>query len=853
MIKYVISIILCIIAWSTSKASNDSICISGTITGNDKVFVEDIIVTIMQVPDSTIVAYCRPDESGTYRLMLATSAKELLVRFSGFNIKKEIKRIDAKSQTLDFYAIEESTLLHEVQIKAQKLWGSRDTLNYLVAAYTKDHDNSIADILKKLPGITIDNGKIKYQGLPISHLYVENMDLMQGSYGILTESLKAKDVATVQVLENHEHIKALKDQVPPDNAAINLKLKKEAKGIWTKSLTLGLGYGDKVLWSNDANLMFFGKKRQHFIYYGNDNTGNHPKGRVANNAAILTSVLEPGASPVGTSLFNNQHLVTINNLNKLNDSTTLHYNFSYNHDRRLRSAYQKQTYILPEADVRVLTEDISSVNTSNEALLQLVYEKNADKKYFRNDFYANGVWNSAKGSVLSNNEDIMQKAYNRHLGIENQTHYIRRTDNGNGIDVKSNNSYKSSPQRLSVSGDMAASQEVDVARFSSRNTFSMLKDLRRRHWSIVPTASINIDYVGLNSSLQAQVNDAATMDYLHFDANVGAVARYVNNDFRMTFRLPLSLSYTTVLSEMDALRLRLRPSVSILWKANDFWTLSGGGSYGVNQTPWNQLISAYIMANYRTINRYKPTISEAQTAGVNLKLNFKDIMNEIFAYVEGKASFSWSDVVYGSYIDQDAHTIIQAVDMPNNQKTFSCIGNVSKDIEWHNIQLVTNANYTHSVNTVLRQSVVSNLKSNSFTAQLKCSGDVVSRLRLSYNLNWNSLNSRSEDYTQTIHTLEQSANMYLSIIPKHFFISLTANHSYNKSNPDKKNYVFLNSSLTLKTKKKHDFILEVNNITNTRTYLSQSNTDLVEYVNLYNIRPISVLLTARLNIENRKK
>ena len=853
MIKYVISIILCIIAWSTSKASNDSICISGTITGSDKVFIEDIIVTAMQVSDSTIVAYCRPDEKGTYRLMFSTSAPELLVRFSGFNIRNEMKRIDAKSQTLDFYAIEESTLLHEVQIKAQKLWGSRDTLNYLVAAYTKDHDNSIADILKKLPGITIDNGKIKYQGLPISHLYVENMDLMQGSYGILTESLKAKDVATVQVLENHEHIKALKDQVPPDNAAINLKLKKEAKGIWTKSLTLGLGYGDKVLWSNDANLMFFGKKRQHFIYYGNDNTGNHPKGRVANNAAILTSVLEPGASPVGTSLFNNQHLVTINNLNKLNDSTTLHYNFSYNHDRRLRSAYQKQTYILPEADVRVLTEDISSVNTSNEALLQLVYEKNADKKYFRNDFYANGVWNSAKGSVLSNNEDIMQKAYNRNLGIENKTHYIHRTDNGNGIEVRSNNSYNTSPQRHSVYGDMSASQEVDVTRFSSKNTFSMLRDLRRKHWSFVPTASINLDYVGLASSLQAKVNDVATMDYLQFEANAGAAARYVYNDFRMTLRLPLSLSYTTVLNETDALRVRLRPSVSILWKANDFWTLSGGSSYGINQTPWNQLISAYIMANYRTINRYKPTISEAQTAGGNLKLNFKDIMNEIFAYVEGKVSFSWSDVVYGSYIDQDAHTIIQAVDMPNHQKTFSCIGNVSKDIEWHNIQLVANANYTHSVNTVLRQSVVSNLKSNSFNAQLKCSGDVVSRLRLSYNLNWNSLNSRSEDYTQTIHTLEQSANMYLSIIPKHFFISLTANHSYNKSNPDKKNYVFLNSSLTLKTKKKHDFILEVNNITNTRTYLSQSNTDLVEYVNLYNIRPISVLLTARLNIENRKK
>ena len=102
---------------------------------------------------------------------------------------------------------------------------------------------------------------------------------------------------------------------------------------------------------------------------------------------------------------------------------------------------------------------------------------NADKKYFRNDFYANGVWNSAKGSVLSNNEDIMQKAYNRNLGIENKTHYIHRTDNGNGIEVRSNISYNTSPQRLSVYGDMSASQEVDVTRFSSKNIFKICIDI----------------------------------------------------------------------------------------------------------------------------------------------------------------------------------------------------------------------------------------------------------------------------------------------------------------------------------------------------------------------------------------
>lgn len=115
-------------------------------------------------------------------------------------------------------------------------------------------------------------------------------------------------------------------------------------------------------------------------------------------------------------------MVTINNLEKQNEHTTLHYNLSYNHDRRQRSAYQKQTYILPQGDIRILTEDICSENTSNEALLQLVYEKNADSRYIRNNFVADGVWNSANGSVLSNNENIIQNAYNRHLGVENQTH-----------------------------------------------------------------------------------------------------------------------------------------------------------------------------------------------------------------------------------------------------------------------------------------------------------------------------------------------------------------------------------------------------------------------------------------------
>ena len=55
--------------------------------------------------------------------------------------------------------------------------------------------------------------------------------MLQGRYNLATQSIKAEDVATVQVLENHEHAHALQDQMPSANAAINLKLKNKAKAF----------------------------------------------------------------------------------------------------------------------------------------------------------------------------------------------------------------------------------------------------------------------------------------------------------------------------------------------------------------------------------------------------------------------------------------------------------------------------------------------------------------------------------------------------------------------------------------------------------------------------------------------
>lgn len=839
---------------------NDSIRIAGRVSYAHGGAAEALIVAAMHPADSSVIAYCMTEEDGRYSMRLATGAEEILVRVTGFNVSREIRRTKAASQTLDFTVEEKSTTLREVEIKARKLWGSRDTLNYLVAAYMTEHDRTIGDVLKQLPGITIDGNTIKYQGTPINHFYIEDMDLLQGRYNIVTDAMKAEDVATVQVLENHEHIKSLKDQVPPESAAINLKLKEKAKGVWTTALKLGIGYDNGVLWNCEADAMYFDKQRQHVMYYGNDNTGEGT-GRTTQHydrnglgATVLTDIVSPGDSPVGSTLHNNEHAFHTSNLNRLGETSQLHYSLTYSHDIQRRESYAQTTYLLPGSDLRVISEDISSRRTTNDASVRLSYENNAERNFLNNTFDVAGSWSNANGTVLTDTEKIRQHAFNRNLGLSNSTRWIHRTEGGGGFEITSKNSVQTNPQSLSVSEDMDARQEVDVTRISSSNSFSLIKDLRQHRWSIVPTAAINVNYVGMESMLQSAVSDNGDMDYLQARANAGATLRYVKDGFRLAFGLPLALSYTQMKNhasengETRKTRVYFSPEFSLLWKANDNWTLSCGGGYGMRQTSWSQLITSYIMGNYRSTSRYMADISDSYSASANAKLNFKDIMSSFFAYIQGSVSRSWSDVIYGTTIDDDNHTVMQAEYVPHHDDSYSVTGNVSKGFDWKKSRVDITANYIRTNGSILRQSVKTDYHSNGYSVHGNVSADIVRAVRIGYDCSYAFSRSVSEDYAHSIRTFGQHVSLGITLVRNTLLMNLTARHTHNSGLQGKKDYAFLDGSVTYRTKKKTEFVLEAKNLFNTHTFISRTDTQLTQYFEIYRLRPRSVMLTARFNL-----
>lgn len=844
-----------------SGAQTDTINVSGQVfCGTEP--VKEVIVTMLQPSDSSIVAYAVTDEQGRYSLSAKAVSDEILIKVTGFNIKSKVMRIKGRSQTCAITVEEENMKLREVMIKAQKLWGSRDTLNYLVSAYTREHDRTIADVLRQLPGLTIaDDGTISYQGTPINRFYIENLDMLQGRYNLATEGIKAEDVATVQVMENHEHVKALQDQVPPESAAINLKLKDKAKGVWTRSMDLGAGgYADGPLWDATLQAMYFGSGEQHQLRYSGDNMGRGNEAATAyygidtKDASSMVGMLGHGSSPVGNSLFGYRHGVNLNNLAKLSEDVTLNYNFNYSHNLSRGSSHARTTYILPDGTDILLTEDISDRIHTNAADLKLMYEKNANRQFLNNTFSLSGKWKEGQGIVSA----ITQTLHYRSLALNNRTRWVHRTERGGGFAWTSNNSVTSSPQSLVIGGDMTARQDVGITTISTANDFETLRDLRAHSWNLSLSAQANATYTALATEL-SHPNMLADGRLYHLNGyfGVGPLLRYVKGSFQTTLRLPLALTYTRLdntdipgeTTDAKRIHLRFQPSFSLLWKATDNFTFNANVNYSSSETSWPQLYTTYLMQNYRSLSRYRALLSDSHVASARLKISFKDIFKGLFAYAEGSWRRSWSNITYGTTLDEQAHTILEAIYAPNHGTGYSFTLYGRKDIDWHTMQLDLTASATTDRSQILRQSVLMAYKRQGYTLSGTLAFDIVTGYRLDYSARWQRSRSTSTAYATTFHNLSQRGRLTMRLVSSRLFFNVNASHSYNSSLPSsRKNFIFLGAGLQWKASKKLEFNLNGDNLTNIQTFIIRNIGDLEEHYEEYHLRPLSVTLTAHINI-----
>ncbi len=139
---------------------------------------------IIQVKDKAgkNLAYTFSDDNGSFSIDFdaSCSASVIVFHLMGY-AEKRIRISDIKSP-VRVYLESQHTQLDDVIVTAPDIEQRSDTLVYYLSHYAKESDRNIADVLKRLPGIKVEeSGEIKYNGEPINKFYIDGADFADGS------------------------------------------------------------------------------------------------------------------------------------------------------------------------------------------------------------------------------------------------------------------------------------------------------------------------------------------------------------------------------------------------------------------------------------------------------------------------------------------------------------------------------------------------------------------------------------------------------------------------------------------------------------------------------------------------
>ena len=237
--------------------------------------LSEVICTLSSLTDGSLLQYGITNAEGTYRLSLKHPADSLLLEAKILGFKSIQRHIPNRTQTQHLLLEEEGFQIREVVIKPEVITQQGDTIQYRVASFRSAKDTYIRDVIQKLPGVEVsESGKISYMGNPINKFYIEGMDLLGGKYALASNSIPVDAVESVQILENHQSVQALKEVSFTDRAALNLKIKQGKKLRPIGRVSAGIGFDkEEIKYTTDITHLRLKGERQNLTALKLNNLG----------------------------------------------------------------------------------------------------------------------------------------------------------------------------------------------------------------------------------------------------------------------------------------------------------------------------------------------------------------------------------------------------------------------------------------------------------------------------------------------------------------------------------------------------------------------------------------------------
>lgn len=838
-------------------------------------------ITITELNSENILNYDISDNKGFFSITVNTKSKELQLNVRSMGFKTVVKIIDNETQTLNFTLEEEVTELKEVIIKPNAITKRGDTLNYSVNAFTKQEDRTIADVLKNMPGIEVlDDGKILYQSKPINKYYIEGLDLLEGKYNLANSNLPHKEVTKVQVLENHQPIRVLDSLVYSDQAAINIKLKNSY--TFTGQAELGSGFSP-LLWDINVTPMLFSKKRQMLSSYQTNNTGNNVAAQL--NTLTIEDLLEqferndekqdwlaiqqievPNFSEQRW-LDNNIHLITTNYLQKLKKDYELRLNISYLNDYQQQNGFTNTQFFTTNDTISLFENKYNQLYT-NTLETNLTLQKNTDKNFFKNSLIFQGFWDSERGNIQLNNDNVTQNLSNRYFKLSNDFKTLFPL----GKQIATLKSYiglNRTPQSLNVNpgqfNDLLndgntyeeVTQNIELNTFYTNNSLGFTKGWKA--FSFSPKVGFQFETQRLESEiLTSNTNQNSdfenNLEWIRSKLYAQLQTQYKKDKWRLELNTPINVhSYQLedkpLQRSQDLNRITFEPRASITYDLTSFWRLGSSTKLSNQFGTINQVYYNYILQNYRNIQRIDAPLPENQNIGYTVSVGYRNPIKSLFFSLIYDRTKTENNLLYNNQILDNGATELQAIEQYNERLSHNFMTRASKYFSDINTNLTLSANYSLQKFQQILNTEITDITNQNWRLNGKLDTDITDWLNTEvesiFQFSNNQIqNQANQTITQQFHTFN------INIYPKETqYIGLKTEFVKNNLFSENTENFFADLVYRYTWKKKNiDFEFQFNNIFNAEEYRT-INVDNFSYVETnFRLRPRQVLFSVRFSL-----
>lgn len=830
MLKLRVIIYICFLCSFAASAQQG--IISGTVSDsitNEKISFAS--VRLFNQSDSSYIKGTSTSEKGTFRIQASTGNYLLDISFLGYKSKKINLSVSKDSPNLNIgniNLINDSLMLDEtiVTAKIPDVQVKGDTIEFNADSYISDENALLQDIIKKLPGIEMDeSGNLSANGKPITKILVDGKEFFDNDIKMALENLPANMIKKLQLFkEESENTKVTGFKDGKEQQVLNLKIKDEYK----RNLfgDAHLGYGNNNTYSNRLMANYMHDSNQ-FSLIGNMNNVNNDM-NIGGGYSSLYSGIDKNKN-IGTNF-------SIEGSKKFRITSSLRYSDNSN----LFISDSHSEYFSPS---RISTQHSSTDNSRKNLNASSYIEWKPDSLttiFFRTSggYSRNTNWRDSETKSFANN-DTTSTSNNNYTKTD--TYQVsssltigrKLNDKGRNISFSLNGTFRDENgdgQNYSKTTYTSGADDLILDQ-------SIINDNISRNWGgqvsyVEPLSEKNSIMLSYSYTQNSSKRDRKTMtkddegNYTVLDKNYSRKSenffsnQYINLGFqsqqeKYEYNLSLSIqpSYSrretavedSIIEKQKQSVVDYSPSLRFAYRPNDNKSLSIDYSGNSSHPGISQLSGDTIRSASGTSKTYgNPDLKTSFRNSLNIFYHQSNFETNRFLMLSGSINYTFNHVAYYTKTDSLFNTestyknvdgnwtanagVIYNTPFRNKKFTFetNTFVNFSRNVGFLNGEKSITKNWN------LSESIVLNFRADKFESRLQVS--------YSYNIADNNINSLENQNTSNLGI----RNSLTWRLPFDFTIQNDINFTYNSgySSDFKKTEVLWNASIAKQFLKK---------------------------------------------------